>query len=75
MDNKQHDFRLAHLQETIQIIAIISLQTTDFLLSNSNISNDLKNNHISANVDALALLGHATASLGSKATCSICSLS
>jgi len=65
MDKKQHDFRLAHLQQTIQAVAIISLQTTEFLLSNSLISNDLKSTHISANVDALALLGHATASLSS----------
>ena len=65
MDKKQHDFRLAHLQQTIQAVAIISLQTTDFLLSHSLISNDLKSTHISANVDALALLGHATASLSS----------
>ena len=65
MDKEQHDFRLAHLQQTIQAVAIISLQTTEFLLSNSLISNDLKSTHISANVDALALPGHATASLSS----------
>eukprot|EP00794_Sanderia_malayensis_P001544 gene1544-1707_t len=65
VDKKQYDLRLANLQQTLQKIAIISLNTTDFLLTKANLNNDAINKHVSANVDALALLGHATASLSS----------
>ena len=70
-DRKQHDLRLANLQQTLQKIAFILLQTANFFLL-KDFSDQAK---ISANVtslvDAIALLAHSTAKLSSARRSSI----
>ena len=66
VDKKQYDLRLANLQQTLQRIAFITINTTNFLPDKTAADMlNKKNSLISANVDAIALFGHATASLSS----------
>ena len=61
-DNKQQDLRLASLQQTLEKVAIIVLRASEFLLEiKAHVSS--VNSHVTSLVNALSLLGHATANI------------
>ena len=61
-DKKQQDLRLANLQQTLEKVAIIVLRASEFLFEiKAHVSS--VNSDVTSLVDALALLGHATANI------------
>ena len=60
MGKKQEDLRLANLQQTINKVAYIILDTANFLLAQKQLDNKPVNEQTSKSVEALALLGHLT---------------
>ena len=70
-DRKQHDLRLANLQQTLQKIAFNLLQTANFFLLKDFSDQAKISANVTSMVDAIALLAHSTAKLSSARRSSI----